>query len=171
MHPLSDLTPVMTSVDRAKGLPNEHYISKDVFDEEKRSVLFKNWAGIGFGKDIPEPGDAKPIDFLGMPLLMVRNREGAIGVFQNTCRHRGMILIEKATRIRATIRCPYHSWCYDLNGALRATPHVGGPGRNSHECIDRDALGLFRIRTYVWQDVIFVNISGDAPEFGYEKAS
>lgn len=162
---LSSLSSVMTPVNTARGLPNEHYISQAVFEEEKRSVLFANWAGIGFGKDVPEAGDARPVQFLGTPLLVVRDRDGSIGVFQNTCRHRGMILIEEPTRIRGAIRCPYHSWCYGLNGELRTTPHVGGPGQNTHPDIDRATLGLVRVRSHVWRDVIFVNVSGTAPAF------
>ncbi|RJE84971.1 aromatic ring-hydroxylating oxygenase subunit alpha [Paracoccus onubensis] len=165
MNMQSSLSAVMSSINTANGLPNGHYIDPAVFAEEKRSVLFANWSGIGFGKDIPETGDAKPVDFLGMPLLMVRDRDGSIGVFQNTCRHRGMILIETAQKIRGAIRCPYHSWCYGLNGELRTTPHVGGPGRNTHEDIDVSTLGLIRIRSYVWRDVIFVNVDGNAPDF------
>ncbi len=161
----SNLASVKTPVNVANGLPNEHYIDPSIFAEEKHSVLFKNWSGIGFGKDIPEPGVVKPIYFLGMPLLMVRDRDGTIGVFQNTCRHRGMILVPEQTKILGAIRCPYHSWCYGLNGALRATPHVGGPGQNTHEDVNMDDLGLIRIRSYVWHDVVFVNVDGSAPEF------
>jgi phenylpropionate dioxygenase-like ring-hydroxylating dioxygenase large terminal subunit len=167
----TDLSKVTAPLGKARGLPNEHYVSPDIFAEEKRSVLFANWSGIGFGKDVPEPGDARPVDFMGMPLLIVRDRDGSIGVFQNTCRHRGMILVEEPKKIRGAIRCPYHSWCYALNGDLRTTPHVGGPGHNTHEDIDRDELGLFRIRSHVWQDVIFVNISGDAPAFEVQMAA
>ena len=119
---------VLTSVNKARGLPNEHYISQEVFQQEKQQVLFDNWSGIGFGKDVPEPGDAKPVNFLGMPLLIVRDKDGSIGVFQNICRHRGMILVEEPKKITGAIRCPYHSWCYMLNGELKSTPHVGRPG-------------------------------------------
>ncbi|USG62593.1 aromatic ring-hydroxylating dioxygenase subunit alpha [Sneathiella marina] len=161
----SSIDQVLVPVNKAKGLPNEHYISQEIFVEEKHSVLFKNWSGIGFGVDVPNSGDAKPIDFLGIPLVIVRDRDGSVGVFQNTCRHRGMILIDEPKNIRGTIRCPYHSWCYNLNGSLRSTPHVGGPGNNTHEDIDCDELGLVRIRSYIWKDVVFVNISADAPEF------
>ncbi|WP_136439392.1 aromatic ring-hydroxylating oxygenase subunit alpha [Pacificoceanicola onchidii] len=165
MNKHDPLSSVLTEVNTANGLPNEHYVDADVFDEEKRSVLFANWSGIGFGKDIPEAGDAKPVDFLGMPILLVRDRNGDIGVFQNTCRHRGMILVDKPRKIGGAIRCPYHSWCYALNGDLRATPHVGGPGQNTHEDVQMDKLGLIRIRAYVWRDVIFVNVDGNAPAF------
>jgi len=159
------LTDVLKDVNEAKGLPNRHYISEETFEEEKRHVLFANWSAIGFGKDIPEHGDANPVDFLGMPLVAVRDKEGEINVFQNTCRHRGMTLVQEKGKLRGTFRCPYHSWCYGLDGHLVTTPHVGGPGHNTHEDIKRDELGLIKIRSYVWRDVIFVNVSGDAPEF------
>ncbi|MBO9403424.1 aromatic ring-hydroxylating dioxygenase subunit alpha [Shimia sp. R9_3] len=165
MNKHAPLSSVLVEVNTANGLPNAHYISPEVFDEEKRSVLYANWSGIGFGKDIPEAGDAKPVDFLGMPILLVRDRNGEIGVFQNTCRHRGMILVDKPQKIRGAIRCPYHSWCYGLNGELRTTPHVGGPGQNTHKDVNMDELGLLRIRSYVWRDVIFVNVDGNAPTF------
>ena len=96
---------------------------------------------------------------------MVRDENNRINVFQNTCRHRGMILIEEPSNISGVIRCPYHSWCYNLEGDLCATPMVGGTDSNSHESINNQELGLFEIRSNVWQDIIFVNISGTAPSF------
>jgi len=140
--PLTSLDSVLTSIHQAKGLPNDHYISDAVFEEEKIAILFDNWSAIGFGKDIPKEGDAKPINFVDMPLLMVRDRNGEINVFQNTCRHRGMILVEEPTNISGMIRCPYHSWSYSLNGDLCATPMVGGMGIHTHEAINHDELGF-----------------------------
>ena len=163
--PLSNLDSVLTSTDKAKGLPNEHYVSEAVFDEEKKAILFDNWSAIGTGNDIPNPGDIKPINFVGMPLMIVRNSKGDINVFQNTCRHRGMILIDKPTNIKGVISCPYHSWCYNLDGDLCATPMVGGVDINTHNSIKNEELSLFKIRSAVWQDVIFVNISNTAKEF------
>ncbi|MGK0272943.1 MAG: choline monooxygenase [Cocleimonas sp.] len=163
--PLTNVDAVLKPLTEARGLPNEHYISEAVYQEEKHQVLFKNWASLDVGKSIPDAGDAKPIDFMGMPLLIVRDRDGSIGVFQNTCRHRGMILVSEPTKIRGVIACPYHGWCYGTKGDLRATPHVGGMGENSHESIKNEELGLFAVRSHVWKDIIFINVSGDAPEF------
>ena len=161
----SPLDAVLADVETARGLPNAHYVDPAMFEEERRKVLFANWAGIGFGKDVPEPGDAKPVDFLGVPLLLVRDDAGTVHVYQNTCRHRGMILVDSPRNIRGAIRCPYHSWCYTLQGNLRTTPHVGGPGKSRDDNIDRAALGLIRIASAIWQDVVFVNIDGQAPPF------
>lgn len=162
---ISDLSAVMQPVAKAKGLPNAHYVDPQTFEEERKSVLFSNWSGIGFAKDIPNEGDAKPVDFLGVPLLILRDHDGAVRVYQNTCRHRGMILIDKPANIRGTIRCPYHSWCYSLDGRLRSTPHVGGPGQNIHPEIKRNELGLIELRSHVWLDVIYVNVDGQAVDF------
>ena len=163
--PSPSLEAVMRPVETARGLPNEHYIDEAVFAEESKAVLLNNWSGIGFGKDVPNAGDVKPIDFLGQPLLLARDKDGTVRVFQNVCRHRGMILVEDAKNFTGAIRCPYHSWCYSLAGELKATPHVGGPGNNAHDEIKRDDLGLLEVRSYIWRDVVFVNVSGDAPEF------
>ncbi len=159
-----DFSNVMNPVASARGLPNEHYISDEVFAEERDALLFANWAGIGFAKDL-EPGEALPMEFAGLPVVVLRTNEGQIKVFQNTCRHRGMILVDRKKRLGGVLRCPYHSWCYALTGELVTTPHVGGPGMNRHDGIRRAELGLFEIRSHVWRDVIFVNVDGQAPEF------
>ncbi len=162
---LQDLSGVLTQVASARGLPNDHYVSDEVFAIERDRILFDNWSAIGFAKDVPEAGDAMPVDFLGMPLVVVRGRDEVVRVYQNTCRHRGMILVEEKKKVGGVIRCPYHSWCYALTGELVATPHVGGPGHNTHEEIRRDELGLVKIRSHVWRDIVFVNINANAPDF------
>ena len=160
-----DLSGVLTPVATARGLPNDHYVSDEVFEAERERVLFNNWSAIGFAKDVAQSGDAMPLDFLGMPLLLVRGRDDVVRVYQNTCRHRGMILVNEKKKVGGVIRCPYHSWCYALTGELVATPHVGGPGHNTHQEIRRDELGLVEIRSHIWRDIVFVNVSGQAPEF------
>ncbi len=162
---VTDLSSVRTSIDAANGLPNAHYIDADVFTEERQALLYRQWAGLAVAADVPEPGDAKPLEFLGMPLLLIRDKDGDVRVFQNICRHRGMILVEEPRKIEGAIRCPYHSWCYSTKGKLVSTPHVGGPGQNTHEAIKRDDLGLNEVRSHVWRDVVWINISGDAPAF------
>lgn len=164
-QPLTDLGRVRASVEQATGLPNAHYIDPAVYEEEKHALLFGQWAGLAVAADVPEPGDAKPLEFLGMPLLLIRDKDGDVRVFQNICRHRGMILVEEPRKIEGAIRCPYHSWCYSTKGALVSTPHVGGPGHNTHESIRRDELGLNEVRSHIWRDVVWINVSGDAAPF------
>lgn len=162
---VTDLSAVRRPIEQANGLPNAHYIDPSVFEEEKQALLINEWAGLAVGADVPEIGDAVPLRFLGIPLLLVRDRHNAVRVFQNTCRHRGMILVDAPRKIEGAIRCPYHSWCYSTEGRLVSTPHVGGPGQNTHAAIDRATLGLLEVRSHVWNDIVFVNISGKAVPF------
>ena len=165
MAHLTDLSRVKEPLGTANGLPNAHYIDPAVFAEERDALLFGQWAGLAVAADVPEAGDAKPITFMDMPLLLLRDRNDQVRVFQNTCRHRGMILVEEPRKIEGAIRCPYHSWCYSLEGKLVSTPHVGGPGQNTHPDVDRSTLGLTEIRSHIWRDVVWVNVDGQAPEF------
>lgn len=160
-----ELSAVRRPVETANGLPNAHYIDPAMWEEEKHAVLFANWAGLAVASEVPEPGDAKPIEFLGIPLLLLRGRDGVVRVFENICRHRGMILVAEPKKIEGAIRCPYHSWCYGTDGRLVSTPHVGGPGHNTHEAIVRENLGLNEVRSHIWFDTVFINIDGKADPF------
>ena len=162
---LTNLSNVRADIGQANGLPNAHYTDGAVYDEERHALLSTHWAGLAVTADVPEPGDAKPLDFMGQPLLLIRDKDGDVRVFQNICRHRGMILVEEPRKIEGAIRCPYHSWCYSTKGNLVSTPHVGGPGHNTHEAINRDDLGLNEVRSHIWRDVVWINLSGDAPAF------
>ncbi|WP_227269649.1 aromatic ring-hydroxylating oxygenase subunit alpha [Roseobacter weihaiensis] len=170
-HPATDLSTVRRPINDATGLPNAHYIDSAVFEAEKQALLFEGWSGLAVAADVPEVGDAVPLTFLGIPLLLIRDRRGVVRVFQNICRHRGMILVDAPRKIDGAIRCPYHSWCYSTEGQLVSTPHVGGPGRNTHDGIDRTLLGLIEVRSHIWMDVIWINVSGTAPDFEVANAT
>ena len=159
------LAHVVRPIEQAGGLPNEAYVSHAFADWEQDVLLARSWACIGTGRRVPEPGDARPIEFAGLPLLMLRDNDGEVRVFHNVCSHRGMILVDAPQRTRGTIRCPYHSWTYDLDGSLRATPMIGGT--DSHTCpsFERASHGLKPVRTATWFDAVFVNLSGDAAPF------
>jgi phenylpropionate dioxygenase-like ring-hydroxylating dioxygenase large terminal subunit len=161
----TDLSAVRRPITQAQGLPNAHYVDPQIYEEEKQALLVGQWAGLAVAADVPDAGDALPITFLDIPLLLIRDKQGTVRVFQNTCRHRGMILVEEPRKIEGAIRCPYHSWCYATDGKLVSTPHVGGPGQNTHKDIDRSLLGLIEVRSHIWRDIVWVNISGDAPAF------
>lgn len=161
----TDLSSVCKPIETALGLPNEHYTDPALHAEESQALLIDGWSGLAVTADVPEPGDAVPIEFMGIPLLLLRDRSGQVRVFQNICRHRGMILVEEPRKIEGAIRCPYHSWCYSTEGRLVATPHVGGPGQNAHDTVKRSELGLIEVRSHIWREVVWINVSGNAPAF------
>jgi len=165
MHSIKD---VLQPIENAKGLPSHLYVDNSASEDERERVFFNSWSALSMGKDVPDAGSVMPVDFLGMPLLVVRNKAGAIKVFQNVCRHRGMRLINEPGKLKGPITCPYHAWAYDLDGALKATPHVGGANIHHHDNIDPAEMGLLEVRSHVWHDVVFINVNEKAPPFEVE---
>ena len=156
---------ILQPIEKASGLPNQAYTSDEFMDYERDQVLGKSWAGLWFANDLPKKGYAKPVEFMGLPLLILRNKEDQIQVFHNVCSHRGMILVNKETAIQGALRCPYHSWSYNLNGELKSTPHIGGMGEQKAEGFNHCDHGLKPVRSAIWMGVIFINLSGDACDF------
>ncbi len=149
----------------ATGLPNERYTSEAAFMEDRDKVMAPSWACIGFIDDLPEKNCIQPIDFMGLPLLVTRDNDDVYRVFHNVCSHRGLHLADAPCRTNGLIRCPYHSWTYQLDGALKGTPHIGGFGTHQHSDFDKNANGLKPVRSTIWLGCIFVNLSGDAADF------
>ena len=161
----SALTDVQLPIAEAKGMPNAAYTDAQLFAQERDLVIGKTWGAIAYSSDLPSRGEVKPVDFMGLPLLIMHNREGGYQVFHNVCSHRGMILVKEPTKVEGMIRCPYHSWTYDLQGNLKGTPHIGGVGVHKAEGFRCEKHGLREVRSAIWMGMIFINLSGDAPEF------
>ena len=152
-------------IEEANGLPNECYVNNDYLAHEKEKIFFNKWTVIGVASSTPNPGDARPHNFLGVPLIVVRDKDKKIRVFHNVCSHRGFKLLDKSCTLKNVIRCPYHSWSYDFNGKLVATPHIGGLNNHQSEKFDKIKSSLKEVKTKVWMDIIFVNINSNEIEF------
>ena len=149
----------------AHGLPNECYTSKEYTLIERKKLFEDKWMVIGVASSLPNVGDAKPVDILGMPILLVRGKDKKIRVFHNVCSHRGLKLVTKSGNIKNVIRCPYHSWSYNFDGELVATPHIGGMNIHQTKDFERSKSNLKEIRSYIWLDLIMININNNEMSF------
>ena len=151
---------------QARGLPNEAYTSADFQRLERTELLARTWTCVGVASDLPRVGSVKPVDMLGAPLLMVRGRDRQVRVYHNVCSHRGVKLVSAPGRVKGLIKCPYHCFCYDIDGGqLKHTPHFGGQNVDDHPELDRSLHGLREVRAAIWCDLVFVNLAGNAPAF------
>ena len=152
-------------IEGANGLPNECYTSKKYLEYERSKVFCNKWTVIGVGSTIPKVGDARPYNLLGIPLMIVRDKDLKIRVFHNVCSHRGFKLLDKPCTLKNVIRCPYHSWSYDFKGNLVATPHIGGLNIHNLDKFKKNQSNLKEIRSKIWMDIIFVNINSNEIDF------
>lgn len=146
----------------AYGLPRQAYTDPAFLDLERQHVFDASWVFVGAAESMPDPGDVTPMDLIGRPVLLTRQRDGSIKAFHNVCRHRGVVLVETPQKQRPVMTCPYHAWAYGLDGTLLKTPHFSGDGNHSTGSIGRECLDLKAIRCEVWNGLVFVNLSGTA---------
>lgn len=159
-----DLQRVAEPLNLTAALPNAAYVDPGFEAAERRAIWQGGWIAVGFEGDVPKRGSVMPVDISDLPLLMVRGRDDRVRVFHNICRHRGLKLVSHAGRTGSVIRCPYHAWCYRLDGRLDATPHVGGVGVGRHDAVRADELGLAEVRSAVRFGIVFADLSGAAAD-------
>jgi phenylpropionate dioxygenase-like ring-hydroxylating dioxygenase large terminal subunit len=139
-----------------RAIPWSWYSDPVVLGLERERVFRRTWQYAGRSDQVAEPGRFFTTDAGGVPVVVVRDRDGVLRAFLNVCRHRGSLVCEGEGH-RETLQCPYHAWTYDLDGALRSAPRADRePG------FDRDALGLVQILIDSWGPFLFVNPDRDA---------
>ena len=75
----ADISPHGTAdpaIAKSNAIPNRAYTSHDEWLKERDTVIAQTWAGLGFSSDIAQPGSVYPVMFMGLPLVMVRDRRG-----------------------------------------------------------------------------------------------
>jgi len=148
---------------QATGLPGKAY-GATFYEIEQRALFPKIWCAAGVASDLPNPGDMRPSNIAGWPVLLLRDDAGELKAFHNICRHRAMALVTEPCNQKA-IMCPWHAWRYGLDGSLLRTPRVGGDANHTQQGLNLDTLGLVPIRLARWHDMMFVNIDGKADDF------
>jgi len=91
-------------IEMANGLPNQCYTSEQYLKFERDKIFSDKWTVIGVGSSIPNAGDAKPYNLLGIPLFIVRDMDLKIRVFHNVCSHRGFKLLDKYCNLKNVIK-------------------------------------------------------------------
>ena len=148
-----------------KSLPSPAYLREDVFAREREAIFLREWLVALREEELAEPGSFRQLELLGESVLVVRTRDGELRAHYNVCRHRGARLCTTQPALigsgspsgvlpNGTIRCPYHSWTYGLDGRLLSAPHLG-----ERLAEERASLGLHPIGVEVWGGFVFLNLT------------
>lgn len=163
-------------VESAVTLIPDAYRSAEFFRLEQERIWSKSWVAVGYTSQVSRPGDVLVVEVARQSILVVRGRDGVIRAFHNVCRHRGSRLVDQDTHCKI-IRCPYHGWGYNLEGALLGTPYFKGldvppelahkfemtPGAATDFC--KEDFPLLAVGAATWGGTIFVNLDPNARPF------
>ena len=152
-----DTRPPGSALERT--LHRDYYLSDRVFDLERERIFFREWLCVAREAELPEPGDYLVRDVAGESILIVRTRDGGLAAHYNVCRHRGSQLVPDCAqgRFAGGIRCPYHSWTYTLEGALRTAPFL-----EEGEGLAKADLSLHPVGVDAWGGFVFVHLTPSA---------
>ena len=137
-----------------------YFFSPELFALEQRDIFQRNWLYFCHSSQLPNPGDYLAGEIAGQPIYVVRGPDGELRAFFNVCRHRGHQLLKGQGNAAGLIRCPYHSWTYDLQGALRHAPRC-----DQVLGFDKSEVSLPGIAVHVAAGFVFVNLDAKAPAF------
>ena len=141
------------------ALPRELYVDPGAWDRERERVLLREWTCVGRRDDLGlhEPERVAVVEVLGESLVVTADADGVLHAAYNVCRHRGSQLFPTEPGAgpqlcaARSIRCPYHSWTYGLDGSLLRAPHTEAGD------IDPPELSLHVVGVEDWAGFVFVH--------------
>jgi len=146
-------------------VPYSLYHDRAVYEREQARI-FRGpvWNYLALEAEIPTPGDFRASYVGDTPVIVNRDRHGAIKAFVNRCAHRGAIVRRELSGNASEHTCIYHQWCYDLDGALTGIPFRRGiRGKGGMDAsFDMGAHGLQPLRVATLHGAIFGTLSADA---------
>ena len=141
---------------QARAMPKSVYTSPEFAAEEMARIFARDWLCAGRADALPDPGDYLTMEIAGEPVIVLRDRDGALRAMSNVCRHRMSTLLEGRGNTRAIV-CPYHAWTYNLDGTLR-----GAPAMALNESFCKADIALPQVRCTEWLGWIMVTLNADA---------
>jgi phenylpropionate dioxygenase-like ring-hydroxylating dioxygenase large terminal subunit len=99
-------------------VPASNYYDETRWQQEINQVFKRLPLMLALTAEMPNPGDYRAMEAVGMPLLLSRGEDGQVRAFVNMCRHRGSVIMSEGNGNKKRFTCPYHAWTYDQTGAL-----------------------------------------------------
>lgn len=125
------------------------------------------WNYLCLACEIPDHGDFVTSHVGATPVIVTRDRHGAIHAVENRCAHRGALVCLKRRGNTKVLSCVYHSWSYNLDGSLRGVAFENGVAGKGGlpDGFDKGAYGLKPLRTTEFCGLVFGTYSDETPDF------
>ncbi len=136
-------------------LPPECYHDAAIHQLERDAIFRRGWVGVGRHDRWATAGQFVAVDIGEVPVVVLRDAEGDLQAFANTCRHRGaQIMVGEGECTK--LRCPFHFWTYGLDGRL-----LGAPSMHETADFDRAEHGLISFPVAERFGFVFVSLESD----------
>jgi glycine betaine catabolism A len=147
------------------ALPAPYYVDDSHWLRERDAVLQREWFCVGRAAELglDQPSRLAVVAVAGESVLLTSDESGALRAFYNVCRHRGSQVVPAdpdlappAPCAAKSLRCPYHSWTYGLDGRLMRAPHTEDVAD-----FNPSSFGLSRLAVDSWGGFVFVHLAAE----------
>ncbi|MGA2839027.1 MAG: aromatic ring-hydroxylating dioxygenase subunit alpha [Steroidobacteraceae bacterium] len=142
----------------ATALERDFYTKPEDFQIDLDMIWYRDWLFVGHDCEVLNPGQYLTVQVGEYPVVVVRDRDGGLRAFHNSCRHRGSRICSDEHGTSARLMCPYHQWTYSLDGRLLAARDMGSS-------FDKTQYGLKSIHCTSVGGYIWICLAKAAPDF------
>ena len=144
-------------LERAWMPPSSWYTAPSIYALEQAAVFTNSWQPIARRADLSAPGSFASGVLAAQPWVALRDAEGQLRAYHNTCRHKGREVVQGCGRADELV-CGYHAWTYGLDGKLKRAPQMAGVQE-----FDRACMSLPPISIDTWGLWVFIHL-GSKPK-------
>jgi len=145
---------------RVTGIDHRLYIDPAIFSAEMARIFSGSpWVFLGLEQEVLRPGEFLTTYMGDVPVLIARDEDNVLRIFENVCTHRGSLVERRPRGCAGNFRCLYHNWSFSLKGELTGVPKPDSYG----ESFSKRDYPLPAIRAEVFAGLIFGSCDPNAP--------
>ena len=134
------------------SLRSEAYTDAKWADADLEAIFARTWQWVCHAEQLAAPGSYVSASIAGMPVAVVRDRDGQLRAFYNVCKHRAHELLS-GSGTTGSIVCPYHAWVYSLDGQLK-----GARRADRMDTFDKSEICLEQVQVEEFGGFVYVNL-------------
>jgi benzoate/toluate 1,2-dioxygenase alpha subunit len=133
-----------------------------VFELEMKHIFEATWNFVGLDSQVPKRNDFLTTTIGRAPVVVMRDAEGRLGCFLNSCRHKGAMVFHTQAGNGPHHSCPYHGWTYDSGGrCIAITSQRQGCYAKEFDSMEHDLARVARFDSY--RGLLFASLSEEVP--------
>lgn len=143
-------------------VPYQVFLDPAIYTQEQERIFRgPTWSYVALEAELTQPGDFVATFVGDTPIVVTRDRDGALHAFVNRCAHRGALVCREPRGNRLRHTCVYHQWTYDAQGDLVGVPFRSGiDGKGGYPPdFDPKHNGLSKLRVAAYNGLVFASFS------------
>lgn len=135
-----------------------------LFELEMKHIFEGGWVYLAHDSQVPAVNDYFTTYIGRQPVVITRDKQGALHGLVNACAHRGAMLCRRKHGNKGSFTCPFHGWTFSNNGKLlKVKDGKTGAYPEQFDCDgSHDLTKLARFESY--KGFLFGSLSADVPE-------